>query len=50
VETADEGKPTIAVCPGCTDLARPVARLPVELAATKLVLQRAGLIPERTDR
>jgi hypothetical protein len=46
----EAGKLTISVCPGCTELAQLVVRLMLEVSATKLVLQRAGLMPERTDR
>jgi hypothetical protein len=46
----EAGDLTPECCPGCVDPARPVARLLVEVAATKLILQRAGLIPDRADR
>jgi hypothetical protein len=46
----DAGELTLECCPGCVDLARLVARLLREVSATKLVLQRAGLSPERGDR
>lgn len=50
MDTPDEGKVTIECCAGCRPLAELVVRLLLEVSAQKLVLQRAGLIPERGDR
>jgi hypothetical protein len=46
----EAGELTLECCPGCVDPARLVARLRLEVSATKLVLQRAGLIPDRAGR
>jgi hypothetical protein len=50
VDTPDEDRFTIECCAGCRPLAELVVRLLLEVSTQKLVLQQAGLIPERGDR
>ena len=47
MDVTDEGKLTISVCSGCTELARLVVKLMLEISVITLVLRKHGLMKDR---